>query len=137
MARYALLVGTLVVNVVEADSDWVNAHAPGALLLGASDRVAPRWRRQSGNWVEPAPVAEMPQAITARQMRRALLDNGYLAQIESIIDSLQEPQRSRLRVDWQNTTEFKRDDQTIAALAPILGVTNQQLDRLFIAAAKI
>lgn len=135
MARYALLFGTLVVNVVDADSDWVNAHAPGALLLGPADRVAPRWRRQGGSWVEPDPPPDIPQAITAKQMRRALLDNGYLEQIETIIAGLKEPHRSRLRVDWQNTTEFKRDDPTIAALAPLLGLTDRQLDRLFIAAA--
>lgn len=82
-------------------------------------------------------VQTIVTSVTRRQGRRALLQAGLLNQVEAAIDSIQdELTRESMRIDWQDATEFKRGDNTIKTLATALGLSDEQLDQLFIDASK-
>jgi len=89
---------------------------------------------------DPAPVptvAGVPQKVTMRQARLALLGAGMLAGVDAAIDAMSEPTRSAARIEWEYSSEVQRYNGFVAALGPALGMTDEQMDALFIAAAKL
>jgi hypothetical protein len=78
------------------------------------------------------------QSVTPRQMRIALVMSGIsLETIESIIDGLPEPQRTITKVTWEYSVEFQRNNTLLNAMAPILGLTKEQVDNLFALASTL
>lgn len=61
-----------------------------------------------------------------------LLSQGLLDQVETMIKT----QDRAVQLAWEYASEFRRDDPLLDQLAKGLGLTNQQLDQFFIAAAK-
>lgn len=83
---------------------------------------------------EPPPV---PQIVTRRQARRALALAGLLDLVQPAIDAIPDPvQRQLAQIDWDDATDFRRDDATLLLLATALGLAEQQLDDLFILAGE-
>ena len=75
----------------------------------------------------------VPQAVTRRQALLALLAAGKLDQIELLIQSAPRA----VQIAWEAAGTFERDNPLIATLAPQLGLTDQDVDNLFIEAAKL
>lgn len=92
----------------------------------------------AGNAAEPyvAPVL-VPQAITMRQARLALLASGQLAAVGAAITALPNPQREAAQIEWEYATEVRRDNALLQALAPGLGLDAAALDGLFLTAAAL
>ena len=82
-----------------------------------------------------APV--IPRAVTMRQARLALLGAGKLALVDAAIDSMPEPTKSAARIEWEYSGEVQRHNGFVAALGPALGLTDAQIDGLFVAAEKL
>lgn len=80
---------------------------------------------------EPEPV---PEAVTARQARLALLGVGKLAMVEGALAAIPGVQGEAARIEWEYASEVQRHSPLIAALAPMLGLTDSQVDDLFRAA---
>ncbi|MGC4366496.1 hypothetical protein [Hydrogenophaga sp. R2] len=78
-----------------------------------------------------------PRVVTMRQARRALLEAGLLQQVDLAIDALPEPQRSAVRIDWEYSSEVHRDRAFVQQLGQALGLSDEQLDALFIQAAAL
>lgn len=75
--------------------------------------------------------ATVPQTVTKRQARLALLESGLLTTIdEAIANSTDEA----LKIEWEYADIINREWDSLIALATILGMTEQQLDELFILA---
>ena len=87
---------------------------------------------------EPIPPPPVPD-ITPRQMRLTLLSLGKTdADIEAIIDGIEDvTQREAARIEWRHARVFKRHHPLIEAFIPALGLTEEQADDLFRAAAQI
>lgn len=84
------------------------------------------------------PPATVPKAVSPRQMRIALIMSGISLQtIEDTINSLPEPGRSVTRVTWEYSVEFQRDNPVLNAMAPVLGLTKEQVDDLFLLASTL
>lgn len=82
------------------------------------------------------PIAQdVPQAVSKFQAKAALLDAGRLAQVEALMASQSTPAIAKLA--WTDAQNFERNSPTIAALAAALGLSSEQIDNLFIAAARI
>lgn len=81
----------------------------------------------------PDPAPEVPASVTAMQARIALHDAGLLA----VAHAAAEAAGGAVQIAWEYATEFPRRSPTIAALASQLGLTDAQVDDLFIAAAAI
>jgi len=92
----------------------------------------------AGGWIDlgpPPPIDPniVPQAVTRRQALLALLAAGKLDQIELLIQSAPRA----VQIAWEAAGTFERDNPLIATLAPQLGLTDQDVDNLFIEAAKL
>ena len=138
MARYALIEAGTVVNVLLADDDWPGlAAADEAVALAPDQACGPGYTYAGGVFTPPPPVVVVPAAVTMRQARRALLAAGLLSAVETAIDALSEPERSAARIEWEYSSEVQRHNGFVAQLAPALGLSDAQLDALFVSAATL
>lgn len=86
----------------------------------------------------PEDIAEMakpyiPQSITPRQCRIELLNRGLLDQVEVMIAG----QDQATRITWEYAVLFERQNPLLLTLAENLGLSNEQIDEFFVAAAKL
>jgi hypothetical protein len=101
-----------------------------------------RWDRE-----EPQPTAQdlaavvvppaVPAEVTMRQARLALAAAGKLAAVDAAISSLSEPQKSAAQIEWEYSAAVRRTQPLVLALAPAIGLSDEQLDALFIQAAAL
>ena len=81
------------------------------------------------------PEEKRPQMIvTMRQARLALLQQGLLANVETAIASMSEPDRSQVSIEWEYASTVERTSPWISAMASALGLTEEQMDNLFVIA---
>ncbi len=130
MARMAVVSGDgMVVNVVEANEGFT---LPGMTLVasataGVGDSYA------NGSFTRPPPLPEpVPEEVTDLQARLALSAAGLLASVDSAVAGSSEA----VRVWYDRALTWRRDSEHIAALAPALGLTSEQIDLLFRDAAR-
>ena len=86
--------------------------------------------------VTPPPVVVIngvPQSVTRRQARLALLNAGLLTAVEAWIAQAS----PAVQIDWECAQEIQRDWPAIAEAATALGLTDAQLDDLFAAAGTL
>ena len=86
---------------------------------------------------EPPPEVIIPQRITARQAKLALLDAGLLDDVDAIIEALPANVRAHVRIEWDRATHNERGSQVTQMVATALGLTSAQVDALFVAAAAL
>lgn len=90
------------------------------------------------DWGEPAayapPVAPAPTVVSASQAKIALLDAGLLDGVEAVVAA--HPYRP-VRIWYADANEWHRGHAYVQALGAELGLTDQTIDRLFIAAASL
>ena len=93
-----------------------------------------------GGWpdiTQPAPdlTLVVPEAVTMRQARLALLASGRLQAVEDAITMIPGPEGVAARIEWEYAHEIRRDSPLVTGLAAALGLTDGDLDALFIGAA--
>lgn len=94
------------------------------------------------DWTGPLPTpvpttVPVPQAVTMRQARLALFSAGKLATVNAAIAGMTGAQGEAARIEWEFSSEVKRSQPLVLAMGPVLGMSDVQLDALFIAAAKL
>lgn len=91
----------------------------------------------NGSWV--LIPQEVPQIVSARQVRIWLIQNGILlSQVDTAIDSIQDPTvRDITRVEWEYAPYIERNHPMLIPLGAALGLTNEQIDQAFIEASNI
>jgi hypothetical protein len=97
------------------------------------------WRVMTPEEVEEAdkPKPVVPHTVTMRQARLALLAVGLLDDVEDAIEAIPDLKTRRAaQIDWEYATDVRRDSPLIAQLGPNLGLTDAQIDELFIAASQ-
>lgn len=94
---------------------------------------ARKW--ENGEVVEYTPPEPTPEEkreampnLTARQLRLGLLQLGKLADVNTAIESMPEPEKSKGKIEWDYASEFRRLHPLIVQLIPILGLTDEQVD---------
>lgn len=120
------------------------AEVPGAergrwLILDAQGNVrAPnRPHRIMAVQVQPELPSPVPQSVTMRQARLALLAIGKLTAVAVAINSLPSPHKEAAQIEWEYSATVERHRPFVAMLAPALGLSDAALDALFTAAAKL
>lgn len=110
----AALMGTSLDDHTQMLADWVAAYVPPP----------------------PEPVA-VPQIVTMRQARLALLGAGKLTDVDNAINALPSPTKEAAQIEWEYSQEVNRQNGLVSQLAPLLGMTDADLDALFIAGAAL
>lgn len=91
----------------------------------------------AGNTPDPyvPPPPPIPTTVTRFQALAVLAAGGYLPTIRTYIATLGEDDITRLA--WESASEWERTSPTLNALAQMLGLTDAQVDDLFVAASNI
>lgn len=91
--------------------------------------------------IDPIKAAEIDRAkvkaITPRQARLALLGAGLLETVEGAFAQLPEPQRKAAQIEWEFALAIERHSPLVSQFGPMLGLTEAQIDELFIAGAAL
>ena len=126
-------VGESVESVVQMYSPvayWLEQEAEVIIpQVGAGGQIVP------GESVNGVPV--VPSAVTMRQARLALSTIGLLAQVDTAINALPEPQKTAAKIEWEFSSVVERNRPFVQQLGASLGLTPAQLDNLFIEASKL
>ncbi|MDX3929089.1 MAG: hypothetical protein QHC90_25225 [Shinella sp.] len=79
--------------------------------------------------------ASMP-SLTARQLRLGLLANGYApSQVADAIATMPDGEdREKAQIEWEYATTFDRTHPFIASVAVIIGLTDEQIDDMWVQA---
>jgi len=97
-----------------------------------------------GTWTEqwqvndlPPVVPVIPHEVTMRQARLALLQAGKLAIVEAAIAAMPSPQKEAAQIEWEYSNSVLRTNQLILALAPAFGMSEEDMDQLFVFASTL
>lgn len=75
----------------------------------------------------------VPAVVTMRQARLALFSANLYDQVNAAVAKAPPPDQ----IWWEYSTEVHRDNPIVVAITTGLGMTSQQVDQLFIAAAAL
>ncbi len=156
---FAELECAFVLNVVTQTIHAQLAHIPTPLLIyGPADFAAvaadlpahhgERVRQCLGsdpaaalqalvNGIQPEAPPRVPREIPNWRAKAILATMGLTAQVEAIIGSLPEPQRTVVTAAWHGDAKLARAGATVTALGQALGMSGADIDALFIAADAI
>ncbi len=80
----------------------------------------------------------VPQSVTVRQARLALLRAGLLDAVDAAIAAIPDPvQRTAAQIEWEYATVIERNSPLVTSLAAGLGLTAADIEALFEAASRI
>lgn len=83
-------------------------------------------------------VTIVPQTVTRRQARQALLMADLLDDVQPAIDAIPDPvQRRMAQIEWEDSLEFVRTRPLVIQIGEALGLDSAALDALFIHAATL
>jgi hypothetical protein len=98
------------------------------------------WLLSNGAVVKTAAVPQPPQVPTRVQMaqaRLALLQQGYLDQVNSILAGLTGDAGKAAQIEWNFRQYVDRNNHLVQAIKTQLPLTEQQLDDLFALASTL
>jgi len=85
-------------------------------------------------YTAPVSTEPVPTEVTMRQARLALFGAGLLSGVQTAIDALSEPTKTAAQIEWEYSNTLQRTNPFVATLGAALGLTEAQIDALFIAA---
>ena len=107
-------------NTIVSDQAFIDAHFPDAELLPEP---------------EPVQASVVPQSVSRAQGKLAPIQAGLWPAALAFVDGITDPvQKAYAEVALNDTQEWRRDSPFLASAAAALGLTEAQLDALFITA---
>ena len=91
-------------------------------------------RANGSGSITPPFITTVPTVVTIRQMRQALFGAGMLTGVNAAIDALPEPGRTIASIQWEYAQDIERFNAFVDAVQALMGLTDDQVDALFIAA---
>ena len=136
--KYAHVVNNAINEIVESDPRMLFVPGYAAQFIEVPDNVETGWKLVDGEWVAAGPIVNLvPQEVTMRQARLALLDAELLGNVQAAINSLPEPAKTKAQIEWDYSNALQRSNPFVATLGGALGLDSEALDNLFIAASKL
>lgn len=134
--KLALIRNGIVENViVPPEGEWAAPEGVTLVECDDNDPVGPG-HLYDGKTFAPPP-APVPEVVSMRQARLALLAAGLLATVDAAIGSLPSPAREAAQIEWEYAAQVARDSALIVGLMPALGMSAEQIDDLFRLAASL
>ena len=135
--KYAHVINNTINELVESDPFTLFVPGYAAQFIEVPNEAKAGFKLVDGEWTEPEPVSYIPQEVTMRQARLALLENGLLANVQPAINSLPEPDKTKAQIEWEYSNALQRSNPFVAVLGSALGLSSQDLDDLFIQASAL
>lgn len=136
--RAALVRNGIVENLIIAGPDY--APDAGCELVPIGDdpvAIGAAWDGVSFTLPVPAAVP-VPEAVTMRQARVALLHLGLFDQVEAALQGIPDDLQRRVALQtWEYSGAVERNNPLILMLGPAIGLTPAQIDGLFRLAATL
>lgn len=104
----------------------------GSIEVTAPNHGLDHW--DGDGWI---PYVAVPSEITMRQARLVLLGAGKLAAVETAINAMSEPTKSAAQIEWEYSNTVQRHNGFVSQLGPALGLTDAEIDAMFIAGAAL
>lgn len=80
----------------------------------------------------------VPQEVTRRQARQALLLEGLLEKVDLAIAAIEDPmQRGLTRIEWEDSQTYERQRPALISIGQAIGLDHAALDELFIKAGRL
>ena len=80
----------------------------------------------------------VPKLVTMRQAKLALLQVGMLDAVDAAIASISDDtERKTAQIEWEYAQEVERDWPTMLAVTSAMGMTEAQVDELFVLAGSL
>lgn len=133
--KYAYIENNKAIEVVEADPFILFVPHYAAKFVEVDETCKSGDKLINGVWTTPVPVIVVPQEITMRQARLVLLEHGLLASVQPAIDSLPEPNKTKAQIEWDYSNALQRNNAFVSTLGTALGLSEQDIDNLFIEGA--
>lgn len=129
--RAAQIQNNIVINYAEVGGfDGATFIAPGNSVIGST------WNGAAFT-PPPPPLVVVPQSITMRQARLALLSAGLLTSVNATVANMTGAAGQAAQITWEFSSVVNRNDALVLALGPAMGMTGAQMDALFIAGDKL
>ena len=122
----------------DANGNYIGAFEGALPPAGSIEVPAPNHGKDKWNGTAWVPYAPVPQSVTRAQAKLALLQAGLLGSIQPAIDAISDDtQRTASQIEWDDRLTFERSNGTLVTMATALGMSDAQIDALFIAAAAL
>ena len=135
--KYAHVINNTINELVESDPFTLFVPGYAAQFIEVPNEAKAGFKLVDGEWTETEPVSYIPQEVTMRQARLALLENGLLANVQPAINSLPEPDKTKAQIEWEYSNALQRSNPFVDVLGAALGLSSQDLDDLFIQASAL
>lgn len=135
---YASTENGIVTDSLRVDPYTIYPSAYASRFVACPADVQRGWLFDGVSYSAPPALAPpIPQSVTMRQARLALLGAGLLSNVNAAIAALTEPSKSAAQIDWEYASVVQRDSGLVPAMATALGMTGAQIDALFVTASTL
>lgn len=136
--KYAFIENNIVKEVFTTSPYQLFAKAYADKFVECPDYIVQGWTLIDGIY-NPPPVQPIfvPESVSMRQARLALLSTGLLDTVNSIVAGLTGDSGKAAKIEWEYSSVVMRNKGLVRSVQQVLGLTDQQLDDLFIAASLI
>jgi len=120
--------------------------AAGAWVAVADESTVNRFGLSAADFPDAVPpalpvyvafVEPVPTVVTTRQARLALLAAGHLTAANNAVAAMTGPDGDVARIQWEFSASVERDDALTQTLIGTLGLTEADVDALFVAGAAL
>ena len=129
--KYAYIENGVVIDRVGNDPFQLFGAAYAEQFIECPDEVDNFWLYDGNEFTPPLPIPVIIPTLTMRQARLALLDAGLLDEVEAAITT---PEN---RIWWDYSTTVERTHPLVDAVLTALGKSPEEIDEMFIEAAKL
>jgi hypothetical protein len=129
--RAAIIHEGLVENIILTGEDFVPEEGRTLVDIDDGATISIGWKYEAGEFIEQPAFVPVPEAVTARQARLAMLNAGLLAIVEKAVDEMTGVEGDAVRIEWDYATEIRRRSNLMSAIATALSLTETAVDDLF------
>jgi len=134
--KHAFIQNNIAVEVVQSNPSMLFVPQYAAQFVEVPDVVMQGWRLIDSEWLEPLPVPiPVPQKVTRFQGMAAMLQLGLLDDVEAYMALESTP--VIIKLAWRTVSDFERNSSMVLQAQKDLGLTDKQVDDLFIVGASI